>query len=126
LSLSGPIAELREVADLLREVRGEIESVNKQFGVNTAKEAGQKALETYMTTSQAIYVVRRLVSLMRRMNLGEEADEALRRLQQLITLIRLAHTSMMLLQAGTPYGLLMGAIGGISGALYLGDMMAGY
>jgi hypothetical protein len=58
------------------------------------------------------YMFYRISSLLSRLGLPPEVDEAINKIQRLILMIRLLHTTMIFLQTDTTYGLMMGIISG--------------
>jgi hypothetical protein len=68
------------------------------------------------------YLFYRLTSLMGRMGLPKELDQTLSGLQRMILTVRMLHSSLMMLESGTPFGLILGAITAISAGLGLNSI----
>jgi hypothetical protein len=58
------------------------------------------------------YLFYRLSSLLSRLGLPPEVDDAINKIQRMILMIRILHTTMIFLQTDTTYGLIMGIISG--------------
>lgn len=66
----------------------------------------------------------RSLSLMNRLGLPANIDQAIMKVQRLAMTIRLLHTSMLALEAASgPLGWALAIVGGISAAVSVGDLM---
>ncbi len=69
------------------------------------------------------YILFRSLSLMGRLGLPPEIDAAVNKIQRVIYLLRVMHSTMMFLQATTWYGLAMAILTGGAGIIATVDLM---
>ena len=72
------------------------------------------------------YSFYRLTSIMGRMGLPPEIDAAIGKLQRIILALRMVHSTLMFLQLGTPYGMVLGGLTGMGALLSVTNMTTDY
>jgi hypothetical protein len=69
------------------------------------------------------YLFYRMTSLINKLGLPEDVQQAIQILQRLILTIRMMHSAIILLTSMTPYGEILGTIATISAFATMGDTM---
>jgi hypothetical protein len=69
------------------------------------------------------YILYRTVSLIHKLGLPPETEQVIQRVERMILLFRMLHTTMIYFEMGTPFGWALAVIGGISAAVSVGDFM---
>jgi hypothetical protein len=72
------------------------------------------------------YIIYRVTSLLRRMGLPAEIDQAIDKVQKLIFAVRVLHTTIILLESTSNFGFILGIISGIGAIVTMGSMVEGY
>jgi hypothetical protein len=95
-----------------REIYNYLERINNLLDRAEAKTNKLKVEASHATgrLREMEYVLFRITSLLRRMGLSDEVNTAIQRLQNLILVIRMVHSALMYLEAGTPYGWIIGGV----------------
>jgi len=68
------------------------------------------------------YILYRTMSVLNRMGLSPEVSEAIQRIERLILIVRILHSAMVYLEAGTPLGWILGIISGFSALVSVTDL----
>jgi hypothetical protein len=119
------LAETQQIYNLLLEIDALLKNVEiKTKQLNSEFPQTQKSV---MTFREMEYIAFRVTSLLNRMGLPPVYDRLISHLQKLILMIRIAHSSLMLLEAKlTPFGAIKAAFGFASLGLTIYDSMQGY
>ena len=116
MSLSGALSEATELYEILAQINGQLGLLEKNFGATTAEDARVEADRAFITMSQLLMTMRRLTRVFREMGLGDSADQVLNTMSHMIYVTSMLYRSLTLIETGTPYGLIMGALGLFSAA----------
>jgi len=63
------------------------------------------------------YILYRTMSILNRLGLPPEFDEAIQKIERMIMVVRALHTTLVLLELGTPEGQIMAALSGIGAGI---------
>jgi hypothetical protein len=97
-------ATLQEIDVMLGKMDVKIESLKVEAGHCTSE------------AREAEYIFYRLTSLMTRMGLPPQINQAMQKIERMILIIRMMHSAFIFLESTTPYGLILGilTIGGLA------------
>lgn len=117
----GEIHQVYEVLIKIDELLSDVEAKSATLEKNLP--TTQKSV---LTVQEAIRLTWRFTHLLSHLGLPENVEASINKITRLMYATRMLYTSLMLLSATTPYGLVMGGIGAVLGGLSLAEMVSGY
>jgi len=110
-----PLAEAKQLYELLLQIEGQLDTVEK------------RAEKTGFAVEKVSTVLQGTIRILRMMNLGEEYNQILMKLQRVILLLNMTRTAMLAVNAASmtgPAGWIVAGMGITTLALTAGDVVA--
>lgn len=116
------LGEIQQIYELLTKINDSLGDVDAK--VTTLDRETPAIAQQSLTLQQAIRIAFRFNSTLSHMGLPPNVQQSISILQRMVFMMEMAYHSARLLQMGTPYGLIVGVLGGISVALSATDLEA--
>lgn len=107
------LAETREILTELEKIVALLEQVETKH-VPKLKKDLPELTAVVITTQQSLRLIWRFSSLLNRMGLSDDVNEAIQRITQLTRMVMYLYYALSLLDSGTTYGLIAGVLGMIN------------
>lgn len=115
------LGEIQEFAAQLERINQILTAIEDK--TQNLEKAMPQTEEVVMTVQQGTRILYRFNHILAHLGLPENIDGAIRKLQQIVFMARMVEMSLVLLQQGTPYGMIFGALGFVSTYLSFNDLM---